>query len=67
MGSLSTRFTANGTVDAAALARARQELASQGVSKVDENFGIVFVTYDPSRISYHALADRLRSLGVPVS
>jgi hypothetical protein len=65
---LSTHFTLDGPLEASALARAREQLAALGVTRLDDADGVmVLVTYDASRIAYHVLAAKLRSFGIPVS
>lgn len=69
MGSpLSTHFNLSGPLDASALARAREQLAALGVTRLEDEMGVILlVTYDPSRITNHVLVAKLRSLGIPVS
>jgi hypothetical protein len=69
MGSpLSTHFNLKGPLDAAALTRAQEQLASLGVTKLEDEMGVILmVTYDPSRITNPVLVAKLRALGIPVS
>lgn len=65
---LSTHFNLNEPVDVATLTRAREQLAGLGVTRLQDEMGVILmVTYDPSRITNHVLVMKLRSLGIAVS
>jgi hypothetical protein len=65
---LSTHFDLNGPLEASTLAHARAQLAPLGVTRLDEDLGVMlFVTYDPSEMTHQVLVAKLRSLGVPIA